>query len=71
MSRNTGKQWLVRELPKKRRRTEVSVSLQWQPWCRRRAYFDLKIDIGFVSRGAVVSRNLHVRALSARVPTFK
>ena len=30
-----GKQRLVRELPKKRRRTEVSVSLQWQPWCRR------------------------------------
>ena len=32
-----GKQRLVRELPKKRRRTEVSVSLQWQPWCRRQA----------------------------------
>jgi chaperonin GroEL (HSP60 family) len=34
---DTGKQRLVRELPKKRRRTEVSVSLQWQPWCRRQA----------------------------------
>jgi hypothetical protein len=29
--------WLVGELPKKRRRTEVSVSMQWQPWCRRQA----------------------------------
>ena len=36
-SSDTGKQWLARELPKNRRRTEVSVSLQWQRWCRRQA----------------------------------
>jgi hypothetical protein len=37
MSSGTSKHRLVRELPKKRRRTEVSVSLQGQPWCRRQA----------------------------------
>ena len=32
-----GRYWLVCELPRKRRRTEVSASSNWQPWCRRRA----------------------------------
>ena len=31
------KQWLIRELPQKRRRTEVSALSNWQHWCRRQA----------------------------------
>jgi hypothetical protein len=66
-SPDTGKQRLVRELPKKRRPTEVSVSLQWQPWCRRQAYFDPKIDIGFVSRVPLAPAICTL----ARVPIFE
>jgi len=32
--------------------------------------FDLKNNVGFVIAGAVGSRNLQVRGLSARVPIF-
>ena len=47
MSSGTSKQRVVRELPKKRRRTEVSVSLQWQPWCRRQAQQPLQNRVAF------------------------
>jgi len=58
-------------LPKKRRPSEVSAPPTGSPGAIGRHDFDLKIDVGFVSRVSVVTHNLHVRALSARVPIFQ
>ena len=40
---------LSEELPKKRRRTEVFVSSNWQPWCPSAGTFS-NIDLGFLRR---------------------
>lgn len=34
----TDKPWLVEELPKNRRRTEVAATIKWQHWCHRQAH---------------------------------
>ena len=52
---------LSEELPKKRRRTEVLVSSNWQPWCPSAGTFSNN-DLGFLTSGAIGIRIAYPRA---------
>ena len=56
---------LSEELPKKRRRTEVLVSSNWQPWCLSAGTFSNN-DLGFLTSGAIGIRIVPIRAPVAR-----
>ena len=56
---------LSEELPKKRRRTEVLVSSNWQPWCPSAGTFSNN-DLGFLTSGAIGIRIVPIRAPAAR-----
>jgi hypothetical protein len=78
-----GKPWLVRELPKNRRRTEVLATLQWQHWCHRQAHSKLERNrmlVGaalfyvsvtmFVALNSIASHGAEIPpAIRAQLPT--
>ena len=56
---------LSEELPKKRRRTEVVVCSNWQPWCPSAGTFSNN-NLGFLTSGAIGIRIVPIRAPVAR-----